>query len=81
VGLAAPFLLGALLVLLMGGVFLLSAKEPPLPGPVRSGLVAPFRVFLTDGRAWALTLFYFLSFGGFVAMFLYLPSLLVGVHT
>ena len=31
-------------------------------------------------RAWALTLFYFLAFGGFVAMFLYLPKLLTGVH-
>ena len=28
------------------------------------------------GRAWALTLFYFMAFGGFVAMFLYLPKLL-----
>ena len=33
-----------------------------------------------SGRAWALTLFYFLAFGGFVAMFLYLPKLLVDVH-
>ena len=31
-------------------------------------------------RAWALTLFYFMAFGGFVAMFLYLPKLLVDVH-
>jgi NNP family nitrate/nitrite transporter-like MFS transporter len=33
-----------------------------------------------SGRAWALTLFYFMAFGGFVAMFLYLPKLLVDVH-
>ncbi len=33
-----------------------------------------------SGRAWALTLFYFLAFGGFVAMFLYLPKLLTEVH-
>ena len=37
-------------------------------------------MFRTSGRAWALTLFYFLAFGGFVAMFLYLPKLLTGVH-
>jgi NNP family nitrate/nitrite transporter-like MFS transporter len=37
-------------------------------------------VFRTSGRAWALTLFYFMAFGGFVAMFLYLPKLLTGVH-
>ena len=29
---------------------------------------------------WALVLFYFLAFGGFVAMYLYLPKLLTGVH-
>ena len=33
-----------------------------------------------SGRAWALTLFYFMAFGGFVAMFLYLPKLLADVH-
>ena len=33
-----------------------------------------------SGRAWALTLFYFMAFGGFVAMFLYLPKLLTDVH-
>jgi len=42
--------------------------------------IAPLAVFERSPRAWALTLFYFLSFGGFVAMFLYLPKLLTGVH-
>jgi NNP family nitrate/nitrite transporter-like MFS transporter len=37
-------------------------------------------VFRTSGRAWALTLFYFMAFGGFVAMFLYLPKLLTAEH-
>jgi MFS transporter, NNP family, nitrate/nitrite transporter len=32
------------------------------------------------GRAWALVLFYFLAFGGFVALYLYLPKLLTDVH-
>jgi NNP family nitrate/nitrite transporter-like MFS transporter len=45
-----------------------------------TSLLASFALFRHDGRAWLLTLFYFLSFGGFVAMFLYLPKLLVGVH-
>ena len=44
------------------------------------GMFAALSVFRTSGRAWALTLFYFLAFGGFVAMFLYLPKLLTGVH-
>ena len=43
-------------------------------------MFASLSVFRTSGRAWALTLFYFLAFGGFVAMFLYLPKLLTGVH-
>ena len=43
-------------------------------------MFAALSVFRTSGRAWALTLFYFLAFGGFVAMFLYLPKLLTGVH-
>jgi NNP family nitrate/nitrite transporter-like MFS transporter len=37
-------------------------------------------VFKRSARAWALTLFYFLAFGGFVALYLYLPKLLTGVH-
>ncbi len=43
-------------------------------------MFAALSVFRSSGRAWALTLFYFLAFGGFVAMFLYLPKLLTGVH-
>ena len=40
----------------------------------------PISVLGTGTRAWALVLFYFLAFGGFVAMYLYLPKLLTGVH-
>ncbi len=43
-------------------------------------MFASLSVFRSSGRAWALTLFYFLAFGGFVAMFLYLPKLLTGEH-
>jgi NNP family nitrate/nitrite transporter-like MFS transporter len=79
-GMSAMFIVGALLVLVVGGVFLALAQEPPVPRPAVVSLVAPFRIFLTEARAWALALFYFLTFGGFVAMVLYLPKLLVGVH-
>jgi NNP family nitrate/nitrite transporter-like MFS transporter len=79
-GMSAMFIAGALLVLVVGGAFLALAHEPPVPRPVVVSLIAPFRIFLTEARAWALALFYFLTFGGFVAMFLYLPKLLVGVH-
>ena len=79
-GLGGPFLVGGILVLLVGLVFLLLAEEPPTPRPIVTQWLAPFRVFAREPRAWALTLFYFVAFGGFVAMFLYLPKLLVGVH-
>ena len=79
-GLGAPFLVGGLLVLLVGLVFFLFAEEPPAPRPIVTHWLAPFKVFAHEPRAWALTLFYFVTFGGFVAMFLYLPKLLVSVH-
>jgi NNP family nitrate/nitrite transporter-like MFS transporter len=82
-GLAAPFWLAAALVAAVGAMFWVLARDAPRPagpsGPAPS-LFAPFAIFRTSGRAWALTLFYFLAFGGFVAMFLYLPKLLTGVH-
>ncbi len=79
-GLGAMFFAAAALVLVVGGIFLALAQEPPVPRPVVVSLTAPFGVFRREPRAWALTLFYFLAFGGFVAMFLYLPKLLVSVH-
>lgn len=79
-GLAAPFIAGAVLVLAVGLGFLLLAEEPPAPRPAAAPWLAPFKVIAGEPRAWAFTLFYFVAFGGFVAMFLYLPQLLVGVH-
>jgi MFS transporter, NNP family, nitrate/nitrite transporter len=81
-GLAAPFWIAAGLVLVVGVAFWALAHDPPAPPVAGSapGMLAALAVFRTSGRAWALTLFYFLAFGGFVAMFLYLPKLLTGVH-
>jgi MFS transporter, NNP family, nitrate/nitrite transporter len=79
-GLSAPFVIGAVLILVVGAGFWALSREPPTPRPVIASLAAQFQVFRTEGRAWTLTLFYFVAFGGFVAMFLYLPKLLVGVH-
>lgn len=83
-GLSAPFWIAAGLVAAMCAAFALiahdaprAAPDPANPGP---GMFAALSIFRTSGRAWALTLFYFLAFGGFVAMFLYLPKLLTGVH-
>src|SRR5690606_13721070 len=74
-GLAAPFWISAGLVAGMAVIFVVAARDA-VPPPGRGGTVsmlASLGVFRTSGRAWALTLFYFLAFGGFVAMFLYLP--------
>jgi NNP family nitrate/nitrite transporter-like MFS transporter len=79
-GLSAPFWVAAALIAVAAAVFAVMARDarPPQSGP-RPGMFAALSVFRTSGRAWALTLFYFLAFGGFVAMFLYLPKLLTGV--
>jgi NNP family nitrate/nitrite transporter-like MFS transporter len=79
--LAAPFWVAAGLMAAMAVIFWLAARDAPTSGPRRPlSFAAPVHVFRNSPRAWALTLFYFLSFGGFVAMFLYLPKLLTGVH-
>src|SRR6185312_10193210 len=62
-------------------IFWLTARDAPAaPASGRLSFTAPLAVFKRSRRAWALTLFYFLAFGGFVAMFLYLPKLLTSVH-
>jgi NNP family nitrate/nitrite transporter-like MFS transporter len=78
-GLFAPFAIGVVLMLTVGTIFWLVGRDAPAPRP-KTTLMEPLRVFVREPRAWALTLFYFLAFGGFVAMFLYLPKLLVGVY-
>jgi MFS transporter, NNP family, nitrate/nitrite transporter len=83
-GIAGPFWLSAGLIAVVGLVFSLFARNAVAPGArgPGPGMLASLSVFRGSGsgRAWALTLFYFLTFGGFVAMFLYLPKLLTGVH-
>ena len=81
--LAAPFWVAAGLMAAMTVIYWLVARDAPREapaGPQRMSFLAPLAVFKRSGKAWALTLFYFLSFGGFVAMFLYLPKLLTGVY-
>ena len=81
-GLGAPFLVAAAALAIVMVAFALIARDAPRsqPRPQSRSFLAPLAVFRKNPRAWALTLFYFLSFGGFVAMFLYLPKLLTGVH-
>jgi NNP family nitrate/nitrite transporter-like MFS transporter len=81
-GLAAPFWIAAAVIVATALVFAVLARDaaPAGPSAPRASMLSSLRVFRESGRAWALTLFYFLAFGGFVAMFLYLPKLLTGVY-
>jgi NNP family nitrate/nitrite transporter-like MFS transporter len=80
--LAAPFWVAAGAMAAMTVIFWVLARDAPRAAPPtgRVSFIAPLAVFKRSARAWALTLFYFLAFGGFVAMYLYLPKLLTGVH-
>jgi NNP family nitrate/nitrite transporter-like MFS transporter len=81
-GHSAPFWVATTLMVVMCAAFIVLARDAPpteRSGPA-PGMFASLSVFRTSGRAWALTLFYFMAFGGFVAMFLYLPKLLTDVH-
>lgn len=80
-GLTAPFVVAMVLVAAMAVVFWLLARDAPVAPPPRTGgMLAPLRIFRDKPAAWAPTFYYFLVFGGFVAMFAYLPKLLHGVH-
>jgi NNP family nitrate/nitrite transporter-like MFS transporter len=81
--LAVPFWIAAGILALMAVAFWVLARDAPVARATESGsMFAPLSLFTNRGsaRAWALTLFYFMAFGGFVAMFLYLPKLLHSVH-
>lgn len=56
---------------------LLAARNAPRTRPIKSfrDTVRP----LADRRSWALSLYYFLTFGGFVAMSVYLPVFLTEI--
>jgi NNP family nitrate/nitrite transporter-like MFS transporter len=73
-GYAWGFRTFALTLLVWLGVFLLLARNAPQARPRRSlrQMLRP----LADRRSWKLSTYYFLTFGGFVAMAIYLPILL-----
>ncbi len=65
----------AALCLVWGVVFLVFARNAPgaaKPAPFSAAL----KILATERLAWALSAFYFLTFGGFVAFSVYLPTLL-----
>ena len=77
--LSTDFFIAAGLIAVVLVIWIAFARDAP--GPRRqASMREPIVVLKTGMRAWALVLFYFLAFGGFVAMYLYLPKLLTGVH-
>ncbi|MBL8148579.1 MAG: NarK/NasA family nitrate transporter [Blastocatellia bacterium] len=66
-----------LLALLWLILFLIASKNAPKPSIAKSlgERLAP----LKESMSWVLSLFYFLTFGGFVAMSIYLPTFLTEV--
>jgi nitrate/nitrite transporter NarK len=70
------FRLVALLLAGWGIVFTLTAKSAPVPAGKKPGGVAAIVRVSREKIAWVLAAFYFLTFGGFVAFGVYLPTLL-----
>lgn len=66
----------SLLLLLWAGVFVLVARNPVAAAGRPAGLGPMLRVLRHEPTAWLLGAFYFLTFGGFVAFSIYLPTLL-----
>jgi NNP family nitrate/nitrite transporter-like MFS transporter len=65
------------LLLIWLTIFWLKAENAPRRAPVKSfaDVVKP----LKDAKSWLLSLYYFLTFGGFVAMAIYLPIFLTDI--
>jgi len=65
----------AVLAVVWAAVFALLARDAPRTSPP-AGLGPMLQVLTRERLSWALSAFYFLTFGGFVAFSIYLPSLL-----
>jgi NNP family nitrate/nitrite transporter-like MFS transporter len=79
VSVSAAFFVAAALVAVVLVLWVVLARDAPVP-PRSVSMREPIAVLGSGMRAWSLVLFYFLAFGGFVAMYLYLPKLLTDVH-
>lgn len=73
-GYAWGFWTFALITLIWLGLFLATARNAPATAPRKTlaDIVRPLR----DHKSWILSAFYFVTFGGFVAMSIYLPIFL-----
>jgi NNP family nitrate/nitrite transporter-like MFS transporter len=74
-GINAPFIVFGTLAVIWGFVVLRFAEHPPQKRPVVS-LAEALKPLRSEPLCWLFSLFYFITFGGFVALSVYLPSLL-----
>ncbi|MDQ3169854.1 MAG: MFS transporter [Acidobacteriota bacterium] len=74
-GWAAVFNITAIALLVWAVVFAVAARNPPRP-TAGASFGSMLRVLRQSPTAWLLGGFYFLTFGGFVAFSIYLPTLL-----
>jgi len=70
-----PFWVFGTLSAVFGILFLLLARNAPVKTEPKT-FREYFSIFRREPLAWVLSLFYFLTFGGFVALGIYLPTLL-----
>lgn len=75
IGRGSVFHYVAALLVIWAVIFASFARNAPRRAPA-AGFSAMMRVLATERLSWALSAFYFLTFGGFVAFSIYLPSLL-----
>src|SRR5262245_5169192 len=77
VGMATVYRWVAVLLVIWAIAFGLLARNAPAPqGPQPTGLGTIVEVLARERLSWLLSAFYFLTFGGFVAFSIYLPTLL-----
>ena len=77
IGMAGVYHAVAVMLVIWAGAFALLARNAPAPVTAqRKGLGAMMDVLTRERLSWLLSAFYFLTFGGFVAFSIYLPTLL-----
>ena len=74
IGIPATFLVFSAVAVFWGGIFALTANNAKPPSKSKS-LAENIQVLKTEKLAWVLSVFYALTFGGFVALSIYLPTL------
>ena len=74
IGIPATFLVFSAVAVVWGGIFALTANNAQPPSKSKS-LAENIQVLKTEKLAWVLSIFYALTFGGFVALSIYLPTL------